>query len=176
MTVSTEIYTTTHRIQGGMDPGTHGLFLLLNRPTESYLEVQNAQLTPLHEITKDSEPAPKLWLVKQEVVAVLVKARAELGPSSQTRAGYTKPFPHWVRINLDGYELKGHVQSGGRFEIGALLFEGETSFIPLFDAKLTAILFPRATAQAPALAFNRRMVNSISLLPRDEIPEEAQIT
>ena len=109
--------------------------------------------------------------MKEEIVAILVQHKGELGPSGSMRGGYTKPFPHWVRITLGGYELRGQVLSGGRFDVGPLLFDGESLFSSLYEGEISAVLFPRARSKAPAMAFNRKMVYSLALMKRDEIPE-----
>jgi hypothetical protein len=119
---------------------------------------------------EEGDPCKQLWLVKTEIAAILVGGRAELGPGGATRAGYTKPFPHWVRILLNGYELRGLIESGARFDFAALLFEGDVSFVPLYNARLSAILFPRVQSDAAAMVFNRSLVHGINLLPRKEIP------
>jgi hypothetical protein len=168
--VDVELFTRTHWMTGQVIPGAHGLFSHMNMPTESSIELEQVELFPLHELQQKSEKASRLWLVKMEVVAVLVGNRAGLGPSNVIRAGYTKPFPHWVRVLIDGFELQGQIQSGGRFDFGALMFEGESPFIPLFDAIIAALLFPRVKAQAPALLFNRKMVQGISLIPTESRP------
>lgn len=166
--IDVQLYTPTHRLFGNIHPGAPGLYSYLNRPTESYIELENVRLNLLHEISAPPEQTPRLWLVKREIVAVLVKNRANLGPSSVLRSGYTKPFPHKVRILVGGYELRGELHSGGRLDFGVLMFEGESIFMPLYDVALTALLFPRAQAQAPAMVFNRTLVNAMSVLPRDE--------
>lgn len=164
------LYTATHSISGQIVPGTQGLFSYLNLPTESYIEIGQGTISPLHQIAQEPETFPQLWLVKDEIVAVLVETRGGLGPSSTVRAGYTRPFPHWVRILAGGYEIRGSLQSGARFDFAALMFEGESNFVPLYDAGISAILFPRVQAEAPAMVFNRRMVHAINLLPGDSAP------
>jgi hypothetical protein len=168
--VEVDLFTRTHWITGEVLPGTHGLFSHMNMPTESSIELNQVELCPLHEIQQKIEKVGRIWLTKLEIVAVLVGNRAGLGPSSVVRAGYTKPFPHWVRVLIDGFELQGQIQTGGRFEFSALMFEGENPFIPLFDATLSALLFPRVKAQAPALLFNRKIVQGISLIPSGSRP------
>jgi hypothetical protein len=68
-----------------------------------------------------------------------------------------------------GYELRGLIQSGGRFDVGAVLYGGTSSFLSLYNAKLNAILFPRARTESPAMAFNRSAVRALSLLPKEEV-------
>jgi hypothetical protein len=161
------LYTTTHRISGQIIPGAPGLYGYLNRPTESYVEVEMGEMNALHQINQPPEPFSQLWLVKNEVVAVLVETRGGLGPSSTVRAGYTRPFPHWVRILAGGYEIYGSLQSGARFDFAVMMFEGESNFIPLYDTRLSAILFPRVQSEAPAMVFNRTMVHALHLATQD---------
>jgi hypothetical protein len=65
--------------------------------------------------------------------------------------------------------MRGLIQSGGRFDAGAVLYEGTSTFVALYNAKLSAILFPRARTESPAMAFNRSAVRAISLLPKEEL-------
>lgn len=167
--IAVEIYTTSHRIRGQISPSAAGLYSFLNMPTESYFEVDEAELSILHQIDQQTDWIQKLWLVKSEVVAVLVRNRNELGTSSLARSGYTRPFPHRVRILIDGYILQGVIQSAGKFDFGALMFKGDRPFTPSYNIKLSAVLFPSVLAEAPALLFNRSMVHAISLLPSSKI-------
>ncbi len=159
-----EVFTSTHWIRGSITPGAQGIFSHLNLPTESSIELESGELSPLHEVGQKSEPFTTLWLVKSEILGILVTNRAGLGPASMTRSGYTKPFPHWVRILLEGFELIGQIQAGGRFDFRAVIFEGGNLFVPLYDARVTALFFPRVTADAPALVFNRKRVQGISVI------------
>jgi hypothetical protein len=168
--VEIDLFTRTHWVTGQVVPGSHGLFSHMNMPTESSIEIEQVELCPLHEMQQKSEKVGRIWLVKREIAAVLVGNRAGLGPSNVVKAGYTKPFPHWVRVLIDGFELQGQIQTGGRFEFSAVMFEGENPFIPLFDATIGALLFPRVKVQAAALLFNRKMVQGISLIPVEGRP------
>lgn len=168
--IPVEVYTTTHRARGLIHPGAAGLFATLNLPTESFIELEEAEFSRLHEINKEPDRPKRLWLVKADIAAVAVGSRGELGPTTAALRGYTKPFPHWVRVFVQGYELVGQVQTGGQFDFGALMSEGEATFLPLFEASLSATLFPRVRTQARALLFNRRLVNAMYLLPREQIP------
>ena len=165
--IAVEAYTATHQICGNVLPGTTGLFSTMNLPTESSLEVEEAEISLLYQIGQAHETCPRLWLVKDEIVAVMVRSLGELGPASAVRSGYTKPFPHMVRVMVGGYEVRGLVHGGGRFDFRAMMFEGESRFLPLFDAHLVALLFPKVASDAPALMFNRSMVTAVSQLGRE---------
>lgn len=167
---SVEIYTTSHRILGRVDPGATGLFSYLNIPTTSAVEIENAHLSRLHQPGKLAGRYTELWLVKREILAVLVSSRMELGPSGMVRGGYSTAVPHGVHIALGGYELRGLVETAGKFNFGDLMFSGDRIFVPLYAAELTAILFPSVRAESPAMLFNRDMVDTMALLPKEEWP------
>ncbi len=170
--ISVEIYTESHRMLGRIDAGTHGLFGFLNVPTRSSIEVEGAHLTRLHQPARMVARYNRLWLMKHEIVAILLSARAELGPMTMVRAGYSTVVAHWVHIMLGGYELRGAVETSGRFDFDALMVEGERIFVPIYNAELTAILFPNIRADSLAALFNREMVDAMSLLPKEEIPHQ----
>jgi len=169
--VSAEIYTTSHRILGRLNPGASGLFSYLNIPTTSYIEIEGAHLSRLHQPGRLAGRYPALWLVKNRIVAVLLSSRMELGPSGMARGGYSTSVPHSVHVALGGYELRGTIETAGKFNFGAMLFEGDRIFVPLYGAELIAVLFPNVRAESPALLFNREMVDAVSLLPRAEAPQ-----
>ncbi len=168
--ISVEVYTTSHRVLGRVTPTASGLFSYLNIPTTSYLEVEGAHLMRLHQPGKLVARYPHIWLVKSEMVCVLLSSRGEIGPTGFARRGYTTSVPHWVRVVMGGYELRGVVETPGKFDFGSLMFDSDRYFVPMYNAELTAILFPNVRAESPAILFNRRMVDGIALLPKEDIP------
>ena len=165
--IEVEVITSSHWITGMIFPGARGLFSQMNMPTESSIEIESGELSTLFKRSQSAEHFGRMWLVKREIIAVLVGNRAGLGPSNVVRAGYTKPFPHSVRILLEGFELYGKIHSVGRFEFSTLIFEGDSLFTPLYDARVQSILFPKAQADAPALLFNRMRVQALTLIPTE---------
>lgn len=170
--ISVEVYTTSHKILGRIHPGGHGLYSFLNIPTTSYVEMEGAILSRLHQPNRLVARYPSLWLVKGEIVALLVSTKSEIGPTGVYGTGYLGRAPSWVHVILGGYELRGKIETPGKFDFASLMFEGDTIFLALYDAELTAVLFPKIEAETPAMMFNRRMVDAIGLMPRREIPDE----
>jgi hypothetical protein len=166
--LSAEIYTTSHRILGRINTGTMGLFSFLNMPTTSSVEIDGATLSRLHQPGRLAGRYPSLWLVKNQIVAVLLSSRVELGPSTVLRGGYSTSVQHNVHIALGGYELRGVLETAGKFNFGSVIFEGDRIFVPLYQAELIAILFANVRAESPAVLFNRAMVDTIGLQPREE--------
>ena len=169
--ISIEIYTASHRVLGRIHPSASGLFSYLNIPTTSFIEIEGAHLMRLHQPGKLVARYPTLWLVKSEIIVILLSGRNEMGPTGFTRGGYTTNVPHWVRVIMGGYELVGIIETPGKFNFGSLMFDSERFFMPLYSASLMAVLFPNVSAESAAMIFNRRMVDAVAMLPKDEIPK-----
>lgn len=152
------------------------MFSHLNLPTTNYLEVDGAHLSRLHQPSRMVARYQRLWVVKNEIVAVLLSTRAEIGPAGMARGGYSTLIPHWVHLVLGGYELRGQVETPGKFNYGSFMIEGDRIFIPLYNTELLAILFPDIRASSPAMLFNREMVDAIALLPKEAIPQPVSQT
>ena len=167
-TVAVDILTPSHRISGQLQASAQGLFSYLNLPTESGLEVEDAKLCPVYVPWEEAEKVGGLWLVKSEITMVVVANRGELGVVGTARGGYTKPFPHRVRILLSGYEIDGLIEWPGKLDFSALVLEGNRPFIPAYEARLQALLFPQVKMETPAVLFNGKMVMGISQLHRKE--------
>jgi hypothetical protein len=168
--ISVEIYTTSHRVLGRANPGATGLLSYLNIPTKSFLEIEGAHVMRLHQPNRMVARHPNLWIVKNEIVTILLSSRAELGPTTYVRGGFSSTVPNWVRIIMGGYEIVGIVETPGKFRFEMIMFEGDSIFIPLYNGELSAILFPTVKADSAAMAFNRNMVDALGLLGKDEIP------
>jgi hypothetical protein len=168
--VSVEIYTSTHRILGRVLPGSGGLYSYLNIPTRSSIEVDGAHLTRLNAPGRLMARYPRIWLSKDMVVVVLLSSRAEVGPVSVPRGGYSTLVQHPLHLLVDVFELRGVIETAGKVDFAAILAEKETGFSPLYSAHLEAIQYSENQADAPALLFNHKLVSAMTLLPKDETP------
>ncbi|MBN1264039.1 MAG: hypothetical protein JXA25_01005 [Anaerolineales bacterium] len=172
--IAAEIYTSSHRILGRITPSGRGLYSYLNNNTSSYIEIEGALLSRLHQPNRMVGRYTTLSLVKNEMLAVLLSNRMELGATGTARGGYTQTRNHWIHIILGGYELRGMIEMHGAFNFATFLLEGDTVFSPLYDATLAAILFPKIETGSAVMLFNRKKVEAIGFLPKNEQPETNQ--
>lgn len=172
--IAAEIYTSSHRILGRITPSGRGLYTYLNISTSSYIEVEGALLSRLHQPNRMVGRYTSLSLVKNEILAVLLSSRMELGATGTSRGGYTRTSNHGIHIILGGYELRGMIEMHGAFNFATFLFEGDTFFAPLYDAEMNAILFPQIKTSASAMLFNRKKVEAIGLLPKSEKSDKSR--
>jgi len=87
-----------------------------------------------------------------------------LGPAAMTRGGYSNVSSYPSRLTTQVYELEGKVEMAGRFDFAALISDKTRSFLPIFDAVLTAILIPNLKVESPGILFNREQIDMMALL------------
>jgi hypothetical protein len=145
-----------------MVPDT-GLVGMLNDPTTSFMEVLDAKLAHIHMPTKLVGEYQMIDLVKDNIFAVCLTRREDLGPHALARGGYQNLVEYSIRLTTQVYELEGKLEWTGRFDFATIMVEGVRDFVPLYEATITAILIPQLHIQSPAILLNRRQVDLLGL-------------
>lgn len=158
-----DVLTASYRVVGNILVPNNGLAGVLNNVTNSFQEIQNAQLARMHMPTKHIETYEIARLVKSQIIAVCVGRREDLGPVALARGGYQKHLPYPVFITTPIYEITGSLEWAGRFDFTAIMVEGTRDFIPLYNCTIRAILIPNVVIESPAIFFNRKQVDLLAL-------------
>ncbi len=158
-----DILTSGYRIVGKVLAGSTGVMGMLNDATHSALDVQDAHLARLYMPTKLVDHFEVARLVKAHIFAVCMSRREDLGPVALVRGGYSNINEYPARITTQMFELEGTLEIPGRFDFPALMNDGARVFIPLFNAKLTAILLPNLRIESPAMLINRNQIDLLGL-------------
>ena len=161
--LSADFLTPSYRVVGKMMvPGT-GMVGMLNDTTTSFMEVLEAKLARIHMPTKLVGEYNVLDLVKNNVFAVCLTRREDIGPQALARGVYQNLTKYQLHITTQVYELDGVIEWNGRFDFATVMVEGIRDFVPLYDATLTAILIPQLRIESPAILFIRRQVDLLGL-------------
>jgi hypothetical protein len=161
--IAADFLTQSYRVVGKILVPNTGVVGLVNNPTTSFMEVVEAKLARIHMPTKLVEEYKVVDLVKDNVFAICLTRREDLGPQALARGGYENLVEYSIRVTSQVYELEGTLEWGGRFSFATVMVEGARDFVPLYDAKLTAILIPQLRIESPAILFNRRQVDLLGL-------------
>ncbi len=162
--LAADFLTQSYRVVGKMMIPNTGVVGLVNNPTTSFMEVVEAKLARIHMPTKLVGEYKVIDLVKDNVFAICLTRREDLGPHALTRGGYQNTVEYLIRVTSQVYELEGTLEWSGRFDFATVMVEGERDFVPLYDAKLTAILIPQLHIESPAILFNRKQVDLLGLV------------
>jgi hypothetical protein len=162
--LSADFLTLSYRVVGKMMVPNTGVVGLMNDPTTSFMEVSEAKLARIHMPTKLVGEYKVIDLVKDNVFAICLSRREDIGPQALVRGGYKNLVEYSIRVTTQVYELEGTLEWAGRFDFATVMVEGVRDFVPLYDATLTAILIPQLRIESPAILFNRRQVDLLGLV------------
>jgi hypothetical protein len=169
--VPTSVITQNYRVNGLVSVTAAGLIGLLSDPTDSYIEVENASLVRLHRPQEVVAQFNNWGMVKSRIIAVLCEKSADLGRITIARAGFSRLISYRIWASLHGFEMFGILESPGKFDFSAQMFQGNRQFTSLFNATLIPVYFPQLVTRSPAILFNRQMVEGIGVI--GEVEEEA---
>ena len=159
-----DVYTSGYRIVGKIMVSSHGIMGIMNDINKSNLELHDARLARIHMPTKLVDHFEVVRLIKEQIFAICVARREDLGPTGIQRGGYTSISVLPARLATHVYELEGKLEVAGRFDFAVMIADKTRNFIPLYEAALTAILIPNLKVESPALLFNREKVDLVALL------------
>ena len=162
--LAADFLTQSYRVVGKMMVPNTGVFGLINDPTTSFMEVLDAKLARIHMPTKLVGEYKMIDLVKDNVFAICLSRREDVGPQALARGGYQNLVEYSIRLTTRVYELEGILEWSGRFNFAAIMVEGVRDFVPIYNATLTAILIPQLRIESPAILFNRRQVDLLGLV------------
>jgi hypothetical protein len=166
-----DILTSGYRVVGKIMVASQGAMGIMNDPTHSAIEVNDARMARLHMPTKLVDHFEIVRMMKKQVHAVCMPRREDLGPHALVRGGYTSVVEYPVRITTQMFEIDGTMELPGRFDFTALMAEGSREFVPVFNATLTAILIPNLRVESAGMLVNRRLVDLMALLNQRVKPE-----
>ena len=159
--IPAEILTCSHYIFGQIKVIQSGLVGMLTDMTTSFIEVNDASIAPIHKPSSVMNYAPQLYLVRSEIAAVSLRKRDYMGLQGVLKSGYQRLIPYPVQISTRTYDISGTVEWSGRFEFSALITEGTSYFIIVYDAVLTAPLYPDIKFESPVMLLNRSFLETL---------------
>jgi hypothetical protein len=164
--IPAEILTNSHYIFGQVKVIQSGLMGMLTDTTTSFLEINDASMAQIHKPSNVVNYAPLLYMVRSQVAAVCLNKREYMGLQGVMKGGFQRLFPYPVHISTRMYDLFGTLEWSGRFEFSALITEGTSSFITLYDAALTAPLFPALRIESPVISVNRSFLETLVMVKK----------
>lgn len=159
--IPAEILTSSHYIFGQIKVIQSGLVGMLTDTTNSFLEVNEASIAPIFKPSSVMNYATQLYMVRSEIAAVSLSKHEYLGMQGVMKSGYQRLIQYPVQISTRTYDLTGTLEWSGRFEFSALITEGTSNFFMVYDAVLTAPLYPELRIESPVILLNRNYLETL---------------
>ena len=159
--IPAEILTSSHYIFGQIKVIQSGLVGMMTDMTTSFIEIDEASIAPIHKPSNVVNYAPQLYLVRSEIAAVSLRKRDYMGLQGVMKSGYQRLIPYPVQISTRTYDITGTLEWSGRFEFSALITEGTSYFIIVYDATLTAPRYTEIKIESPVMLINRSFLETL---------------
>jgi hypothetical protein len=166
--VPVSLITPYYRVSGKVAVTAAGLVGLLNDPTDSYIEMEDATLVRINRPQEAVAQFATWSVVKSRILAMLLEQKGDIGRISIARSGFQRIVAYRVWTAIQGFEMFGIVESPGKFDVSATLFQGNRQFVAMFNATMIPVFFPQLVTRAPALLFNRQMVEGMGVISEVE--------
>jgi hypothetical protein len=167
--IPAEILTCSHYIFGQIKVIQSGLVGMMTDTTTSFIEVNEASIAPIHKPSSVMNYAPQLYLVRSEIAATALRKRDYMGLQGVMKSGYQRLIPYPVQISTRTYDVTGTIEWSGRFEFSALITEGTSYFIVVYDAVLTAPLYPDIRIESPVMLLNRSFLETLIVSKKNPV-------
>ena len=161
--IPAEILTSSHYIFGQIKVIQSGLVGMLTDMTTSFIEINEASIAPIHKPSSVVNYAPQLYMVRSEIAAVCLRKRDYMGLQGVMKGGYQRLIPYPVQISTRTYDITGLLEWSGRFEFSALITEGTSYFIIVYDATLTAPRYTEIKIESPVMLLNRSFLETLMI-------------
>jgi hypothetical protein len=159
--VPAEFLTSNHYVFGQIKVSNTGLMGVLCDMNVSYVEINDASMARIFKPDKIIDYAPVMWIVKTQLTAVILNKPDYVGSASLVRGGFIRYSQFPVRVTTPVYEITGTLEWAGRLDFSVVIGEGSNAFLILYDAVVSASLFPALHLECPALLLNRHSVDSM---------------
>jgi hypothetical protein len=166
--VPVSLITPYYRVTGKVTVNAAGLMGLLNDPTDSYVEMEDATLVRINRPQEAVAQFGSWSVVKSRILAMLLEQKGDIGRITIARSGFQRIVSYRVWAAIQGFEMFGVIEAPGKFDVSATLFQGNRQFIALFNATLIPVFFPQLVTRTPALLFNRQMVEGMGVISEVE--------
>ncbi len=164
--IPAEILTSSHYIFGQIKVIQSGLVGMLTDMTTSFIEVNEASIAPIHKPSSVVNYAAQLYMVRSEIAAVCLHKREYIGLQGIMKSGYQRLIPYPVQISTRTYDITGMIEWSGRFEFSALITEGTSYFIVVYDATLTAPRYADIKIESPVMLLNRSFLETLIIIKK----------
>jgi len=133
----------------------------MNDDTSGFLKIQHVTMARVHMPDKLVKEVDVLRLVKDQIHMICLQRRQDVGPQALARGGFERVQNYNIEVTTSTYEYEGVLEWAGRFDFSTVMAEGTRDFVPLYEARIRAVMLPNVKIKSPVVLFNRKQVATL---------------
>ena len=158
-----DVLTPSYRIVGKVQITHTGVIGVLNDKRVSIMDMREASIARLVNPTKLVDRFKTIRVVKDQIFAVCLSRREDVGSDAYSRGGYGLQYEYPVRILSPTFELDGVFEWSERFDLHAIMVEGTRDFMPFYEVNLRTVMTDKFRMDSPASIVNRSHMDALAL-------------
>ena len=142
--INLDLFTDAYRVTGSAMVGTSGLHGELGNPNTSFLKLEDAYISRIHQPGEIVASYKTGAFRKDNINFIILQNRRDGIPMStqHARSIYSRGRPANVFLTVPSFEIQGEIQYSGKMEPREILVQTLGNFQPIFEAKASASIYP----------------------------------
>jgi hypothetical protein len=161
--LAADFFTQSYRISGHVDVGRRAIADILNDPTTSFIQLEDAYISPIDRPGDIIATYAASGLAKDNLTLVLVPTRDDALFSKATYGSYYGTYLHKVFVTVPSFEVVGYLRLSTRVDLRRLLSLETEAFISVLDSRVRASIRPDITFTGGGVLVNKRHIGAFCL-------------
>lgn len=165
--VTVDFFTHSYRLSASVDVRRLPLADQLNDPATSYLVMEDAYVSPIDrpgDITANYATAA---LCKENITMAVLASKEDGLAKKQSYGSYFGISLTSVFITVPQFEVRGYLQTVGKFDLHSLLATGTDRFMAILDGTTFASLKPDIQFDGGVILVNKAAVGVMCVQEQD---------
>jgi hypothetical protein len=159
--VNMDLFTDAYRVTGRALVGTGGLHSELGNPNRSFVELEDAYVSRIHQPGEIVVSFKETAFRKDSINFIVLQNRREGVPlGSQS---FTRGRPISIFLTVPSFEIRGEIYHEGKLAAQDVVGKAYGRFLLIFSAKASASLYPDISYSGDLILVHRDRVGILGL-------------
>ncbi len=136
--LAADFFTHSYRISGHVDVRRKSLYDMLNDQTTSFIELEDAYVSPIDRPGDIIATHPASFLHKNNLTLIVVPHRDDALSRKHTYGSYFGTFLANVFLTVPSFEIVGYLRLSTKMDLRRVLTSGTDDFIAVLDGRVRA--------------------------------------
>ena len=163
--INMDLFTDTYRVTGRSLVGAGGIHAELGNPNSSFLELQDAYISRIHQPGEIVASYSICAFRKDNINFILLKDRREGIPvgTQHGRSIFTRGRSVGTFLTVPQFEISGEIMHEGKLAPREILVQSIGKFQLVFDARATASLVPEISYSGDLILVHKEKIGIFCL-------------
>lgn len=163
--IQTDMFTDAYRVTGRVLVGVGGIHAELANPNSSFLELQDAYISRIHQPGEIVAHYKVAAFSKDNINFIVLQDRREGIPvgTQHGRSIYTRGRTIGAFLTVPSFEISGEIMHDGKVDPRDILVKSVGHYLLIFSAKASASLYPEISYSGDLILMQKEQIGIFCL-------------